>query len=74
MLWIKSVPLFHVGSLAFSSLFVKIKFTLTFLPVFIPLMCVSVRGSLCACVLYTITFVDVYVYLLAYRVIPGIVS
>lgn len=56
------------------ALFVKIKFTLTFLPVFIPLMCVSVRGSLCACVLYTITFVDVYVYLLAYRVIPGIVS
>lgn len=30
MFQIKSIPLFHLGSLAFSSLFVKIKFTLTF--------------------------------------------
>lgn len=43
MFWIKSVPLFHVGSSAFSSLFVKIKFTLTFQPTFILLMCVSMR-------------------------------
>lgn len=65
MFWIKSVPLFHLGSCAFSSLFVKIKFTLTFQPAFILLMCVSVRGSLCACVPYTITSLHLYVYLRA---------
>lgn len=65
MFWIKSAPLFHLQSSAFSSLFVKIKFTLTFQPVFILLMCVSLRRSLCACVLYTITSVLVNVYLCA---------
>lgn len=59
MFRIKSIPLFHLGSSAFSSLLVKIKFTLTFQPIFILLMCVSMRGSLCACVLYTITPVHV---------------
>lgn len=65
MFWINSVPLFHLRRSAFSSLFVKIKFTLTFPPIFILLMCVSMRGSLCACALYTITSVHVYEYLWA---------
>ncbi len=73
MFWIKSAPLFHLGSSAFSSLFVKIKFTLTFPPIFILLMCVSMRGSLCACVLYTIASVHVYEYLRV-RVKPRFVS
>lgn len=50
VLWISTVPLFHLGSAAVCCLVGKIKFTLTFPPIFILLMCVSTRGSLCACV------------------------
>lgn len=47
VLWISAVPLFHLGSGAVCCLLGKIKFTLTFPPIFILLMCVSTRGSLC---------------------------
>lgn len=50
VLWISAAPLFHLGSGAVCCLLGKIKFTLTFPPIFILLMCVSTRGSLCVCV------------------------
>lgn len=62
MFWLNTVLLFHLGGSAVSGLFVKIKFTLTFLPIFIHLMCVSTRRSLCAC---AIAPMHVYEYLLA---------
>lgn len=61
MLWIKSVPLFHLGSCVFSSLFAKIKFILTFQPVLI--LCVYQCGYPCVHIQLTFTSVCVCVYL-----------